>query len=246
MRCAASNGSPQFRSCAVSTGHGVFLNGQSGALGRLEQGVSRIGYIPYRWWSWIMLPKNEAVAAAAAYLKTFAYPDRADSVVMLPDTAIEFIYGWTVRFDFKEHLETGAPAAAPFSSVIVVPHDGTAAHFAPTFPPTEEIRTRRAWPATPVGSCLLVGAASDRSSQAVLAGCFGSSGARALSGSPPHSTAGSRLVSTRNSFVRRRASATVSTSPATRGRSATPADSRAAAPAPACATAVGRRPRTSS
>ncbi|MFF4572223.1 YrhB domain-containing protein [Streptomyces sp. NPDC001410] len=91
-----------------------------------------------------MLPKNEAVAAAAAYLKTFAYPDRADSVVMLPDTAIEFIYGWTVRFDFKEHLETGAPAAAPFSSVIVVPHDGTAAHFAPTFPPTEEYMEMRA------------------------------------------------------------------------------------------------------
>ncbi|MGW1168763.1 putative T7SS-secreted protein [Streptomyces sp. NPDC002550] len=34
---------------AVNTEHGVvFLDGQSGTLGRLEHGVSRIGYIPYR------------------------------------------------------------------------------------------------------------------------------------------------------------------------------------------------------
>lgn len=83
------------------------------------------------------------------YLKTVAYPDRADSVVVLPDTAIEFRYGWTVRFDFKEHLETGDLMAAPFSSVIVVPHDGTAVHFPPTFLPTAEYMERRAagdWP----------------------------------------------------------------------------------------------------
>jgi hypothetical protein len=96
-----------------------------------------------------LLTRDEAAASAAVYLKTVAYPDRADSVVVLPDTAIEFRYGWTVRFDFKEHLETGDPMAAPFSSVIVVPHDGTAVHFPPTFLPTAEYMERRAagdWP----------------------------------------------------------------------------------------------------
>jgi hypothetical protein len=96
-----------------------------------------------------LLTKDEAVASVAAYLKTTAYPDRADSVVVLPDTAIEFQYGWTVRFDFKEHLETGDPMAAPFSSVVVAPHDGTTPHFSPTFLPAHEYMQRRAagdWP----------------------------------------------------------------------------------------------------
>ncbi|MFC3346755.1 YrhB domain-containing protein [Streptomyces echinoruber] len=91
------------------------------------------------------------MAAAAEYLKSRAYPERADSVVMLPDTAIEFPYGWSVRFDFKEHLETGDPAAAPFSSVVVVPHDGTAAHFPPTHLPMArymEMCASGDWPPT--------------------------------------------------------------------------------------------------
>ncbi|MYX27933.1 serine protease [Streptomyces sp. SID8381] len=80
-----------------------------------------------------MVTKDEAVAAAARHLKTEAYPDRAASVVMLPDTAIEFTYGWSVCFDFKEHIETGDLARAPFSAVVVVPHDGTPAHIPPTY-----------------------------------------------------------------------------------------------------------------
>ncbi|MGW0282700.1 YrhB domain-containing protein [Streptomyces sp. NPDC003236] len=79
-----------------------------------------------------MVTKEEAVAAAARHLKTAAYPERANSVVMLPETAVEFAYGWSVRFDFKEHLESGDPSQAPFSSVVVVPHDGTPAHLPPT------------------------------------------------------------------------------------------------------------------
>ncbi|MEV4228013.1 serine protease [Streptomyces bobili] len=81
-----------------------------------------------------MLTRDEAVAAAAAFLKSRAHPDRADSVVMLPDTAVDFAYGRTVRFDFREHIETGDSTQAPFSSVVAVPHDGTPPHFAPTFP----------------------------------------------------------------------------------------------------------------
>lgn len=96
-----------------------------------------------------MVTREEAVAIAADFLKKIAYPDRPDSVVMLPDTCVEFTYGWTVRFDFKEHIETGDFTKAPFSSVVVVPHDGTAAHFAPTFPATDiymDLRAKGEWP----------------------------------------------------------------------------------------------------
>ncbi|MFD5077524.1 YrhB domain-containing protein [Streptomyces sp. NPDC058371] len=96
-----------------------------------------------------MATKTEAVAAATKFLKTIAYPDRVDSVVILPETGIEFSYGWTIRFDFKEHIESKDPAEAPFSSVVVVPHDGTTAHFAPTFPATTEYMALQAsgnWP----------------------------------------------------------------------------------------------------
>ncbi|MER6028711.1 YrhB domain-containing protein [Streptomyces sp. NPDC001851] len=85
-----------------------------------------------------MLTRDEAAAAAAHFLKTLAYPDRAESVVVLPDTAIEFPYGWTVRFDFREHLDTGDPMMAPFSSVVVVPHAGAGAHLPPTHLPVAE------------------------------------------------------------------------------------------------------------
>ncbi len=96
-----------------------------------------------------MVSRDEAVTSAEAFLRKVAYPDRADSIVMRPDTAIEFTYGWTVCFDFKEHIETGDFTQAPFSAVIVVPHDRSAAHFAPTFPPTEEYMALQAsgnWP----------------------------------------------------------------------------------------------------
>ncbi|MEU6087396.1 YrhB domain-containing protein [Streptomyces sp. NPDC047085] len=98
-----------------------------------------------------MLTKDEAVAAAAQFLKTLAYPDRADSVVVLPDTAIEFPYGWTVRFGFREHLDTGNRAMAPFSSVVVVPHAGAGAHLPPTHLPVAqymELCARGDWPPT--------------------------------------------------------------------------------------------------
>lgn len=95
------------------------------------------------------MTKEEAVSVAARYLMTKCYPDRPHSVVMLPDTAIEFAYGWTVRFDFREHIETGDFTKAPFTSVVVVPRDGTPAHLAPTFPPTETymmLRAKGSWP----------------------------------------------------------------------------------------------------
>ncbi|MFR9800044.1 YrhB domain-containing protein [Streptomyces sp. MS06] len=96
-----------------------------------------------------MMTRDDAVAAAAHFLTGRAYPECADSVVMLPDLAEEFPYGWTVRFDFKEHIETGDPAKAPFTSVVVVPHEGEAVHFPPTALPVGDYMNRRAtggWP----------------------------------------------------------------------------------------------------
>ncbi|MET7437645.1 MULTISPECIES: YrhB domain-containing protein [unclassified Streptomyces] len=96
-----------------------------------------------------MLTKDEVVAAATDFLKNRAYPDRPDSVVVLPETGVEFTYGWTIRFDFKEHIETGDPAQAPFTSVVVVPHDGSTVHLAPTFPAVAEYMDLQAagnWP----------------------------------------------------------------------------------------------------
>ncbi len=96
-----------------------------------------------------MLSRDEAVAAALDYVRKKVHPDEAASVVMLPDTAIDHPYGWTVCFDLKEHIETGDFTKKPFSPVVVVPHDGTPAHMAPTFPATEKYMAMRAsgdWP----------------------------------------------------------------------------------------------------
>ncbi|MBL3665377.1 serine protease [Streptomyces sp. M2CJ-2] len=85
-----------------------------------------------------MLNRDEAVAAASEYLKKKVYPEKPDSVVMLPEASAHYAYGWTVRFDFKEHIETGDAAQAPFTSVVVVPHDGTDPHFSPTCLPVDQ------------------------------------------------------------------------------------------------------------
>jgi len=79
-------------------------------------------------------------------LRTEPYKDQPDRVVMLPDRSEEFAYGWTVVFDLKEHIETGDFTKKPFSQVIVVPHDGTPAHWGPTHLPAKEymrLRCRR-------------------------------------------------------------------------------------------------------
>ncbi|MEV5613638.1 YrhB domain-containing protein [Streptomyces sp. NPDC052225] len=102
-----------------------------------------------------MLTKDEAVTLAEKFLKNLAYPERAASVVMLPDTANDFPYAWTVQFDFQEHIDSGDVAQAPFSALIVVPPDGSPAHFAPTFPPAEEYLALQAagnWPPSKAGT----------------------------------------------------------------------------------------------
>ncbi|MEW2621213.1 toxin glutamine deamidase domain-containing protein [Streptomyces sp. NPDC048106] len=96
-----------------------------------------------------MVTREEAVATAERWLRTSVYPQRAASVVMLPETATWYPYAWTVDFDFQEHLDTGDPAQAPFCRLVVVPHDGTGAHWPPSHMPTEQyLATRAAEPRT--------------------------------------------------------------------------------------------------
>jgi hypothetical protein len=95
-----------------------------------------------------MLSRTEAAEAAATYLKS-VYPDRVDSLVMLAEQSIAYAYGWAVRFDFKEHLESGDWLQSPITTVVIVPHDGGKPHFPPSVFPVEDYMTRRAsgdWP----------------------------------------------------------------------------------------------------
>ncbi|MFI2643224.1 type VII secretion-associated serine protease mycosin [Streptomyces sp. NPDC018610] len=82
--------------------------------------------------------RESAVAAAAQYLNTIAYPDRGGTVVVLPDTGTEYAYGWTFQFDFVQPGQTAAPANASSRYVIVVPHSGVAPHFPAAHLPTAQ------------------------------------------------------------------------------------------------------------
>ncbi|MEU0597698.1 type VII secretion-associated serine protease mycosin [Streptomyces sp. NPDC006393] len=84
------------------------------------------------------ISRADAVAAASRYLNTTAYPEKAGSVIVFPDSGIDFAYGWTFRFDFREHMETGDPTKAPFSAAIVVPHSGASPHLPPTHLPVPQ------------------------------------------------------------------------------------------------------------
>ncbi|MGW5197868.1 type VII secretion-associated serine protease mycosin [Streptomyces spiralis] len=82
--------------------------------------------------------REDAVAAASHYLSTTAYPDRAGYVIVFPDSGIDFAYGWTFRFGFGEHMETGDPTKVPFSAAIVVPHSGASPHTPPPHLPVAQ------------------------------------------------------------------------------------------------------------
>ncbi|MEV5613488.1 YrhB domain-containing protein [Streptomyces sp. NPDC052225] len=95
-----------------------------------------------------MVSRAEAVEAAAALLRS-VYPDKSESLVMLPEKSVEYPYGWAVRFDFQEHIESGDWLQSPVTSVVVVPHDGGKAHFPPSVFPVADYMNRRAsgdWP----------------------------------------------------------------------------------------------------
>ncbi|MGW4344322.1 type VII secretion-associated serine protease mycosin [Streptomyces sp. NPDC004690] len=84
------------------------------------------------------LSREHAAAAASHCLNTAVYPERAGSVVVFPESGIDFPYGWTFRYDFREHMLTGDPAQAPFSAVVVVPHSGAQPHLPATHLPVAQ------------------------------------------------------------------------------------------------------------
>ncbi|MEU6087398.1 YrhB domain-containing protein [Streptomyces sp. NPDC047085] len=95
-----------------------------------------------------MISKQDAVESAAALLKK-VYPEKADDIILFPEKCVEYPYGWLVSFDFKQHIETGDWLKSPITSVVVVPHDGTKAHFPPSILPVDDYMHRRAsgdWP----------------------------------------------------------------------------------------------------
>ncbi|WP_078947993.1 hypothetical protein [Streptomyces griseus] len=95
-----------------------------------------------------MLSKAAALESAAEFIRN-SYPDKAESLVLLPEDCVAYPFGWAIRFDWKEHLETGNVADAPFTSVVIVPHNGEAVDFPPTGFPMDEYMSRRAsgdWP----------------------------------------------------------------------------------------------------
>lgn len=55
---------------------------------------------------------------------------------------MEYDWAWAVRFDSKEHLETGDVMQAPLSRLPAVPTGGSPVRFAPTTLSAEE---SRAW-----------------------------------------------------------------------------------------------------
>ncbi|MFJ2163290.1 MULTISPECIES: YrhB domain-containing protein [unclassified Streptomyces] len=95
-----------------------------------------------------MLSRAEAVDSATALLRK-VYPEKSDSLVMLPEESVEYAYGWTISFDWKEHIQTGDWLMSPITSVVVVPHNGEKAHFPPSVFPVDDYMSRRAsgdWP----------------------------------------------------------------------------------------------------
>jgi len=57
---------------------------------------------------------------------------------MQPELSQEHPAAWVIRFDSQEHLDTGNPALAPFTRVVIVPKDGSAPDFPPTHLPVHE------------------------------------------------------------------------------------------------------------
>ncbi|MFJ3419135.1 YrhB domain-containing protein [Streptomyces sp. NPDC086082] len=95
-----------------------------------------------------MLSRAAAVDSATVLLRK-VYPEKSDSLVMLPEKSVEYAYGWTISFDWKEHIQTGDWMMSPITSVVVVPHNGEKAHFPPSVFPVDGYMSRRAsgdWP----------------------------------------------------------------------------------------------------
>ncbi|MCX5124429.1 YrhB domain-containing protein [Streptomyces sp. NBC_00347] len=85
------------------------------------------------------LSSADAFAAAEAFLtRAFEHSQRRYTLVLQPDLSEEFDIAWAVRFDSREHLDTGDRKFAPPTRLALVPQEGTAPHFPPSHIPVAE------------------------------------------------------------------------------------------------------------
>ena len=98
-----------------------------------------------------MISEEAAFASAREFLDGHR---ETYTPVLLPKESLEHAVAWLVRFDSKEHLETGDMRFMPFTRVLVVPKGGTPVHFPPTYLPLEVYLDELAageWPVGPGG-----------------------------------------------------------------------------------------------
>ncbi|WP_314175664.1 YrhB domain-containing protein [Streptomyces winkii] len=84
-----------------------------------------------------MLTHDEAHRWAREHLERIGYLGEL-TLVMQPQLSTEYEPAWAVRFDSREHLETGDVTKAPFTRVLIVPKDGSEPYFPPTHQPVAE------------------------------------------------------------------------------------------------------------
>ncbi|MFI1942216.1 YrhB domain-containing protein [Streptomyces purpureus] len=95
-----------------------------------------------------MISQNDAFDAARTFLAG-TEASRTYTIVLQPELSTEHPIAWLVRFDSQEHLDTGDFTKAPFTRLVVVPKNGSAAHFPPSHLPVAEYLDRVArgeWP----------------------------------------------------------------------------------------------------
>lgn len=94
-----------------------------------------------------MISHEEAHRSAREFLERFGYPESEGlTLVMTPDLSKEYPLAWAVRFDSREHLDTGDDDRAPFMRVLVVPKDGSEPYFPPNQWSQEEFERQLSTP----------------------------------------------------------------------------------------------------
>lgn len=98
-----------------------------------------------------MVSEGQAVEAAREFLLR-TYGDGPPTIIVEPGRTVDYGVAWGIRFDSAERRDTGDATRAPIQRMVLVPKDGSPAHFPPTAVPTEEylakIRSRGEWPRT--------------------------------------------------------------------------------------------------
>lgn len=80
-----------------------------------------------------MMTKQEAEWAAEQFLnRIYGAGSIGSSMLIETEQTTEYEFAWSVLFDTVAHKETGDVMQAPMSRVVVVPKDGSPAHFPPT------------------------------------------------------------------------------------------------------------------